>query len=73
VLASGQNLRVTAQLVDTKTSAQLWNETFQGDLSNLFGPSGPGHHPIANSIGEHMVIVAAREAKPEERATRQPT
>ena len=37
VLASGQDVRVTAQLVDSKTGAQLWNETFKGDLSNLFG------------------------------------
>jgi len=63
VLASGQNLRVTAQLVDTKTSAQLWNETFQGDLSNLFGLQDRVTTRIANSIGEHMVIVAARESE----------
>ena len=63
VLASGQNLRVTAQLVDTKTSAQLWNETFQGDLYNLFALQDQVTTRIANSIGEHMVIVAARESE----------
>ena len=63
VLASGQDVRVTAQLVDSKTGAQLWNETFSGDLSNLFALQDQVTALVGNSIGERMVIVAARESE----------
>ncbi|MEP7301199.1 MAG: tetratricopeptide repeat protein [Caldimonas sp.] len=63
VLASGQEVRVTAQLVDSKTGAQLWNESFRGDLSNLFALQDQVTALVGNSIGEHMVIVAARESE----------
>ncbi|MGZ3269227.1 MAG: tetratricopeptide repeat protein [Croceibacterium sp.] len=63
VLASGQDVRVTAQLVDSKTGAQLWNETFGGDLSNLFALQDQVTALVGNSIGERMVVVAARESE----------
>ena len=63
VLASGQDVRVTAQLVDSKTGAQLWNEAFKGDLSNLFALQDQVTTLVGNSIGERMVIVAARESE----------
>ena len=66
VLASGQEVRVTAQLVDSKTGAQLWNEAFRGDLSNLFALQDQVTTLVGNSIGEHMVIVAARESESRE-------
>jgi TolB-like protein len=63
VQASGQDVRVTAQLVDAKTGAQLWNEMFRGDLSNLFALQDQVTILVGNSIGERMVIVAARESE----------
>jgi len=63
VMAVGQDVRVTAQLVDTRTNAQLWNETFKGDLSNLFALQDQVTTRIGNTIGEHMVVVAARESE----------
>ena len=63
VLASGQDVRVTAQLVDSKAGAQLWNEVFRGDLANLFGLQDQVTALVGNSIGEHMLIVAARESE----------
>ena len=63
VLTSGQDVRVTAQLVDAKTGAQLWNETFDGDLSSLFALQDQVTALVGNSIGERMVIVAARESE----------
>ena len=63
VMSSGEDLRVTAQLVDTTTGAALWNQTFKGDLSNLFALQDQVTALIGNSIGEHMVIVAARESE----------
>ena len=63
VQASGQDVRVTAQLVDSKTGAQLWDETFRGNLSNLFALQDQVTALVGNSIGERMVIVAARECE----------
>ena len=63
VMASGQDVRVTAQLMDSKTGAQLWNETFRGDLSNLFALQDQVTTLVGNSIGERMLIVAARESE----------
>jgi TolB-like protein len=62
VLASGNSLRITAQLADTKNGTQLWNETFDGDLANLFALQDQITALIGNSIGKHMVIVAARDS-----------
>jgi TolB-like protein/class 3 adenylate cyclase len=63
VLTSGQDVRVSAQLVDSQTGAQLWNETFKGDLSNFFGLQDQVTALVGNSIGERMVIAAARESE----------
>ena len=68
VLTSGQDVRVMAQLVDSKTGAQLWNETFRGDLANLFALQDQVTTLVGNSIGERMVIVAARESQTRESA-----
>lgn len=54
---------MAAQLVDTKTSKQVWNETFQGDSSNLFALQDQVTTRVGNTIGEHMGIVAARESE----------
>ncbi len=62
VLASGDKVRITAQLADTKTGAQLWNETFDGELTNLFALQDQVTAKIGNSIGREMVIVAARDS-----------
>ena len=63
VQTSGQDVRVTAQLVDSKTGAQLWDETFSGDLANLFALQDRVTVLVGNSIGQRMVIVAARESE----------
>jgi adenylate cyclase len=63
VLAKGQEVRVAAQLMDAKTGAQLWNETFKGDLSDPFALQDQVTALVGNSIGERMVIVAARESE----------
>ncbi len=51
------------ELVDSKTGTQLWNEAFRGDLSNLFALQDQVTALVGNSIGERMVIVAARESE----------
>jgi TolB-like protein len=32
----GNNVRITAQLIDTKTDTHLWSETYERDLSDVF-------------------------------------
>ena len=63
VLTSGKNIRISAQLVDTQSGAQLWSETFGGQLTNLFALLDQVTGRIGNSIGREMVIVAARESE----------
>lgn len=63
VLSSGEQLRISAQLADAHSGAQLWSETFEGDLSNLFAMQDQVTNRIGNSIGREMVIVAARESE----------
>jgi adenylate cyclase len=63
VLASSDKVRIHAQLADTQTGAQLWSETFDGAITNLFALQDQVTTKIANSIGREMVIVAARESE----------
>ena len=58
VLTSGEKIRISAQLVDTQSGAQLWSETFDGELTNLFALQDQVTGRIGNSIGREMVIVA---------------
>ncbi len=63
VLASSDKLRIHAQLADTQTGAQLWSETFDGEIVNLFALQDQVTAKIGNSIGREMVLVAARESE----------
>ena len=58
----GTTIRINAQLADTRTSAQLWTENFQGDQANLFALQDQVTARVGNSIGREMVMVAARES-----------
>jgi TolB-like protein len=63
VLASGNRLRINAQLADAQSGAQKWTETFEGDLADLFALQDQVTARIGNSIGNQMVILAARESQ----------
>jgi TolB-like protein len=63
VLANGNKLRINAQLADTQSGAQKWTETFEGDLADLFALQDQVTARIGNSIGNRMVILAARESQ----------
>ncbi len=62
VLASGDKVRITAQLADTQTGAQLWSETLDGELTNLFALQDHVTARVGNSIGREMVIIAAGDS-----------
>lgn len=63
VLSSGETVRISVQLADTLTGAQLWSETFAGDFTNLFALQDKVTTAVVNSIGREMVVVAARESE----------
>jgi TolB-like protein/tetratricopeptide (TPR) repeat protein len=63
VLSSGERIRITAQLADTHSGAQLWSDTFDGELVDLFALQDMVTTRIVNSIDREMVVVAARESE----------
>ena len=63
VVASGDTLRINVQLADTQSGKQLWNETFEGNATNIFELQDLVTTRIGNSIGTEMVIVAAQESE----------
>jgi adenylate cyclase len=63
VLSSGDTMRVSIQLADAQTGAQLWSETFTGALTNLFVLQDKVTTAVVNSIGREMVVVVARESE----------
>jgi TolB-like protein/Flp pilus assembly protein TadD len=62
VLASGEKLRISVQLSDAQSGAQLWNDTFEGELGKLFELQDLVTARARNSIGPEMVVVAARDS-----------
>jgi adenylate cyclase len=63
VLASGEKIRINAQLADAKSGAQLWSDTFDGYVTDLFALQDKVTTRIGNSIGREMVILAARDSE----------
>ena len=52
VRTSGKRLRITAQLVDTKTSAHLWSETYDRELKDTFAVQSE----IATRVSEALKV-----------------
>jgi tetratricopeptide (TPR) repeat protein len=63
VLAGGEKLRIDAQLADASTGAQMWSRSFDGELADLMGLQDQVTTFVANSIGDTMVINAARQSE----------
>ncbi len=63
VLSSGETIRISVQLADTQTGAQLWSDTFTGEVTNLFALQDKVTTAVVNSIGREMVVVVARESE----------
>lgn len=63
VMADGNNVRINAQLADAQSGAQKWTETFDGNLSDLFGLQDQVTARIGNSLGTQLVVLAARESQ----------
>jgi adenylate cyclase len=64
VRRSGDQVRVSAQLIDAETDAHLWAERFDHDASNLFALQNEITSRIANALNVELVTVEA--ARPTE-------
>jgi adenylate cyclase len=64
VRRSGNQLRVSAQLIDAATDAHLWAERFDCDTVDLFALQNEVTGRIANALG--VELIAAEAARPTE-------
>jgi TolB-like protein/class 3 adenylate cyclase/tetratricopeptide (TPR) repeat protein len=64
VQRSGNQLRVTAQLIDAATDTHLWAERFDRDMGDLFALQNEITGRIANALG--VELIAAEAAQPTE-------
>jgi adenylate cyclase len=64
VRQSGEQIRITAQLIDAERDAHLWAERFDGDTSDLFALQDEITSRIAIALGVELIAVEA--ARPTE-------
>ena len=64
---AGTNLRLNAQLIDTRTDTHVWAEEYDRDLNDLFAVQSE----IAQKVAEHLhaKLSASEKASVEERPT----
>ena len=60
---SNRNVRINAQLVDTRSGLQIWSELFDGDDTDLIDLQDRITGRIANSIGREIFVAAARDGE----------
>ena len=63
VLSTGQSVRLTAQLADTLSGAVVWNDTVDGDVTDLFALQDKVTTGIGKRIQREMVVRAARDSE----------
>jgi TolB-like protein/Tfp pilus assembly protein PilF len=64
VRRSGNQVRVSAQLIDAATDAHLWAERFDRDTADLFALQNEITSQLANALG--VELIAAEAARPTE-------
>jgi adenylate cyclase len=64
VRRSGNQVRVSAQLIDAATDAHLWAERFDRDMGDLFSLQNEITSRLANALG--VELIAAEAARPTE-------
>jgi TolB-like protein/Flp pilus assembly protein TadD len=64
VRRSGNQVRVTAQLIDAATDAHLWAERYDRDMGDVFTLQNEITSRIANALG--VELIAAEAARPTE-------
>lgn len=62
VQRSSDKLRINAKLTDTMSGTQLWSDTFNGDLSDLFALQDQITTRISTSVGNQIIVLVANES-----------
>jgi serine/threonine-protein kinase len=67
VRKSGNNLRITAQLINVETDAHLWSETYNGTMDNIFAVQDMISRSVAEALRAILLKegVRKRETNPE--------
>jgi serine/threonine-protein kinase len=68
VRKSGNNLRITTQLINVETDAHLWSETYDVTMDNIFAVQDT----ISQSVAEALEIVLLQERTPARRKETSP-
>jgi adenylate cyclase len=63
VQKSHQTVRINAQLIDGRSGAQIWSETFDGDIADPFALQDRITGRIAISTGREIFVAAARDGE----------
>ena len=63
VQRSADKVLITAKLTDASSNKQLWSDSFEGEMSNLFALQNQVTTRISASLGNRMVILAASESE----------
>jgi len=65
VQKSGNNLRISADLVNVKTDATLWSNSYDGTLENIFGLQDSISHSVAEALNVTLLgkNITAQEQK----------
>ncbi|MEI6096463.1 MAG: tetratricopeptide repeat protein, partial [Gammaproteobacteria bacterium] len=60
---NGDLILINTKLIDSINGQQLWAESFQGSISDLFGLQDKVTMRISGSLGPKMIVVAATESE----------
>lgn len=63
VQKNADKVQINAKLTDALSNKQLWSESFEGEMSNLFALQDKVTNRISGSLGPQMLIVAASESE----------
>jgi len=63
VQRSADKILINAKLTDASSNKQLWSDSFEGEMSNLFALQNQVTTRISASLGNRMVLVAASESE----------
>jgi TolB-like protein/class 3 adenylate cyclase/tetratricopeptide (TPR) repeat protein len=63
VQKNADKVQINAKLTDALSNKQLWSESFEGEMSNLFALQDKVTNRISGSLGPQMLIVAGTESE----------
>lgn len=63
VQSGGNKLRVNLQLADAQSGAQLWSDSAEGEIEDLFALQDEVTARFGNSVAREMILTAARDSE----------